>query len=207
MKDSTGSRKTDNRGFTLVELVVSFALLGIFMVAAMRIIGFTINVYYASKGTGNSLVVSNMVADKVDGLIAGMKEGTAVDVNTLEGSGEPDELLQLPLIRTEGTGSVIYFNDSTNCPIKIGVSDGKLAVTYFMKQEADDGSVSYRSVPWYFAESAYMGYEITDFVISQSADYPDNVYLLEFTIHSPRYGDLSAKRTIKCFSMPEDRTP
>ena len=59
----------DNRGTTLVELVVTFALLGIFMVSATFIIVYTSQLYYNTKGATNGLEVSNMIAEKVVGQI------------------------------------------------------------------------------------------------------------------------------------------
>ncbi len=189
-----------NGGFTLVEMVVAFALLGLFMVAAMRVISYTVSIYYAAKGTDNSLVVSNMVADKVAGLMSGMIEGTAVDAHTLD--EHMDEGKMLPCIVEDGRS--VLFNDSSNCPVKISVNDDNmLLVTYYRKQDDDEGGVTYQAVPWYFAEGTYMGYEIGDFEIKKDSDYPDNVYLLDFTIHSDRYGDYRTTRCIKCYAMPD----
>ncbi len=186
-----------------MELIVSFALLGLFMVAASQVISYTVNIYFAAKGINNCAIVSNMVADKVAGMVSSMRE-TSLDEDSLMGretsSNTGDEL---PLIKS---GSEILFVDSSNCPVKIGVKDGYLAVTYFNRLDGEGDEVTYKQIPWYFDEKAYMNCTIKDgsFSISPAGgDYPDNIYRLAFTVHSDKYGDYDAVKYIKCCSMPE----
>ena len=72
-------------GFTLVELIVCFALLGIFMVCAMLIISSVMGIYYHAKGVDTGRQVADMVATKVVGEIEGAVTGA--DVNDTEVSG------------------------------------------------------------------------------------------------------------------------
>lgn len=40
-----------NQGLTLVEMIVTFMLIGLFMIAASKVIANTVSVYYTAKGT------------------------------------------------------------------------------------------------------------------------------------------------------------
>ena len=189
--------KLNNKGLTLVEMIVSFALLGLFMVAAMRVVSYSINIYFAAKGVNNGVIVSNMVADKAGGIMSTMR--AASEMNTKE-LGLDEDTTPFPCIK----GGKLYFVDSTNCPVSMGMEDGALRITYFNKIETDPEHVVYKQVPWYFAKDAYMGYELKDFKIEKAGSaYPDNVYRLEFTVHSDRHGDFPTERFIKCYNLPE----
>ncbi len=199
--------KSNNKGFTLVEMIVTFALLGLFLVAACRVISYTVNIYFAAKGIDDSLVVADMIADKADGLVGGMTEHASIDLDTINNS-DPSVTAndELPLIKD----GKLYFVNDTNCPVCIEEDGGELLVTYFNKTTHKDMSgdevVEYKQVPWRFDKKAYMGYEIKEgtFSLEQAgSDYPDNVYKLEFTITSPKFGDYPTTRYIKCFNMKE----
>lgn len=44
-----------NGGFTLVEMIATFMLIGLFMIAASKVIANTMSVYYEAKGTANGM--------------------------------------------------------------------------------------------------------------------------------------------------------
>lgn len=61
------SKKMDNNGFTLLEMVVCFVLLGILLVAAAQIISSTSQVYYYTKSVSYGMQASQVVATEVRG--------------------------------------------------------------------------------------------------------------------------------------------
>ena len=54
-----------NQGLTLVEMIVTFMLIGLFMIAASKVIANTVSVYYEAKGTANGMQVSAIIASKM----------------------------------------------------------------------------------------------------------------------------------------------
>lgn len=56
-----------NQGLTLVEMIVTFMLIGLFMIAASKVIANTVSVYYTAKGTANGMQVSSIIASKIRG--------------------------------------------------------------------------------------------------------------------------------------------
>ena len=57
--------KKDNQGSTLVEMIVCFALLGIFMACAAALITSITSIYYTIKGEIYSREVSDIVMTKI----------------------------------------------------------------------------------------------------------------------------------------------
>ncbi|MBR1816891.1 MAG: prepilin-type N-terminal cleavage/methylation domain-containing protein [Lachnospiraceae bacterium] len=80
MKKNT-KKFNNNSGMTLIELIVTFALLGLFMVAAGKVIADTVNVYYQAKSIQTGMQVSSIISTKITGEIEG-----ALDDGSLEGS-------------------------------------------------------------------------------------------------------------------------
>ncbi len=203
-------KKTDNAGLTMVEMIVTFALLGLFMLATCRIIAYTVNIYFAAKGIDDSLVVADLIADKTEGLVGTMTDSSNLDydiINNADTGMTDDDTL--PYTRD----GKLYFVNDTNCPVCIWEEDGQLQITYYNKITSTDAGiekVEYKKVPWSFDPKAYMGYRIKEdtFKLDQAgSDYPDNVYKLEFTITSPRFGDYPTTRYIKCFNKSEGTSP
>ena len=65
--------KNDNAGITLAELVVTFALMGIFLAAAAAVISSSIMVHAQMSGTMYASTVSETLLDKVTGELAGAR--------------------------------------------------------------------------------------------------------------------------------------
>ena len=202
----------NNAGLTLVEMIVTFALLGLFMVAACRVIAYTVNIYFAAKGIDNSLVVADLIADKTEGLVGTMTDSDTLDYYTINNdhSTVPAKGDMLPCIKDEK----LYFVNDTNCPVCVWEEDGELRVIYYNRITETDihGNevVRYDKIPWSFDKKAYMGYSIKEgsFHLNKAgAGYPGNVYKLEFTITSPKFGDYPTTRYIKCFNKSEETAP
>ena len=63
--------KKNNSGTTLVEIIVSFALMGIFMAAAATIIGMITSLFWDVKGETYARQVGDIVAEKIASEICG----------------------------------------------------------------------------------------------------------------------------------------
>ena len=179
-------KKLNNAGMTLAELTVTFAILGLFLVAATRIISYTINIYYAAKGASYGLEVSNMISNKI--------------VRTLEGART--------MSVTDESGSGISFIDATGSEVTIETvagEDGSYINIHY--EPATYNSTEYEAVDWKFDEKAYMGFSVEtlkfthpngDITEESSQPYPDNVVEMELVLKSDRYGAYGTTRYIKC---------
>lgn len=186
------NKKQNNAGMTLTELIVSFALLALFMVAAMRIISYTVNIYFAAKGATYGLEVSNMISNKIVGQIEGAK-GAKAPVVTANGSNI-DEISFMDSTGSNITVSAVPFSAE-------GESGTYMNIHY---DEVTEGSVKYDAVDWKFDSKAYMGYVVRELKFEKlGANYPTNVIRMKLVLHSERYGDYTTEYYIKCANVSE----
>ena len=185
-------KKLNNAGMTLTEMIVTFALLALFMVAATRVISYVIGIYYAACGNSYGLQVSNMISNKIVGQIEGASSA-AVPRITSNGSG----IDQISFI--DETGSRITITASPQI-YEDGTSEGMYVDIHY--DEVTEGSIKYEAVDWRFDSKAYMGYRVKELRFeSPGAGYPDNVMTMSLVLHSDRYGDYETTYYIKCLNV------
>lgn len=63
------------KGATLVELVITFALIGLFAAGTCQIISTSIKVYHQVRGLNNARQVSDTLLEKITGEIEGAQVG------------------------------------------------------------------------------------------------------------------------------------
>lgn len=156
-------RTKQNKGATLIELIVCFALLGIFMSAAAVVIANVTNVFFDVKGQ----TYGRQVADVLMGKICGEIEGAKVSL---------DDVYTQPVIFQDPkdfelknrSGYKIDLYDRTDTHMQIYEEDGDLKIRYFEinpimdgKEYTDEYRAAHRDeVIWTFDEAVYMGYRI-----------------------------------------------
>lgn len=183
--------KLNNAGMTLVEMLVSFVLLSIFMVSATAIIGSITNIYYDVKGSSEGLEVSNIIQNKLRGELE-----TAKFIYPITEDGENSDIGAIKFMKTNG--SVVTLTAEK----KEGKSE------YYFVEKFDAVTVGsedeqYKSVGWKYDEATYMGYTVKKLKFSQAgADYPNNVYKVELVLGSPQWGEYSTERYVKCYRLP-----
>ncbi len=188
-------KKQNDSGVTLVELIVTFALLGIFLVAASGVIIYVMRIYYQASGSSNGLQVSTIISNKI--------------VAQIEGSLGPDPKVTKNVIVSEGGIRIdsIYLMDKTGSKVTISASpqtfsDGSQKGMYMnihYDEVTEHGAVKYKAVDWRFDAKAYMGYTVKELTFDDpGADYPSNVVKMTLVLHSDRYGDYTTTSYIKC---------
>lgn len=191
-------KKIDNRGSTLAELMVSFALIGIFMVAAMNVIISAMNIYYQTKSVSMGKQVSDILMTKISGLIEEAQTGSAYGVQ--------DTVIVKTLKITEN-GNKISFYDGTGSPVTIGTKNGLMNIRYDEVQSGE-GDIRYEAVDWTFDEKMYMGYEISELKFSQACkeniSYPENILKVELTINNLQYGQYKKVEYVECYHFNEE---
>lgn len=185
-------KQLNNAGLTLTEMIVSFALLALFMVAATRVISYTIGIYYVASGNTYGLQVSNMISNKIVGQIEGASSAKEPQIVT-DGSG----IDQISFV--DGTGSNITITASPQIKAD-GIPEGMYINIHY--DAVTEGSIKYDAVDWRFDSKAYMGYTVKELRFeSPGDDYPDNVMKMTLVLHSDRYGDYITTYYIKCVNV------
>lgn len=195
--------KSRNLGMTMVEMIVSFALLSIIVAASTVIISNVTVLYYKVKGENYARQVSNIVMTKITSEIAGAKYSKR-------------NLSSNPKISSDSKSIELY--DRTNTKIVIKVSDGILDIQYPAIVDAIDEENSRVGVNWTYDKKMYNGFEIEELKFSQpsksknaeiaaeygltgvnSDDYPDNVVAVYMKLKSSQYGEFSMYKYVRIY--------
>ena len=199
-------RILNNDGLTLIELIVTFALLGLFMVAASKVISDTVNVYYSAKSIQTGMQVSSIISTKISGeiegaLVEGVVEG---DSTTSIDEGGKIEF-------SNNNGSHIYITTEKESE----TNKSYMLIYYYPLAEEDEetGEVSVDDgSKWTFDKKTYMGYDIKELKFEKLSELSDttdpdygkyngNIIRMTLTIHSERYGDYTTTNYIECYNF------
>lgn len=199
-----------NQGLTLVEMIVTFMLIGLFMIAASKVIANTVSVYYEAKGTANGMQVSAIIASKIRGEIEGARDA-AITTEVKNGDGTTGEVTQPYVMRlstdttlggqNETSGyNKIEFTDAQGSHVYIGVNEEGYLVVHYYPVVVASGEV--KSTDWGFDQKTYMGYSIKELKFTQPKEnYADNIIYMSLTLHSSRYGDFTYTEYIQCYNL------
>ena len=201
---------TMNQGLTLVEMIVTFMLIGLFMIAASKVIANTVSVYYEAKGTANGMQVSAIIASKIRGEIEGARNAM-ITTEVKNEDGTTSEVTQPYVMRlstdttlggqNETSGcNKIEFTDAQGSHVYIGVNENGYLVVHYYPVVVASGEV--KSTNWVFDQKAYMGYSIKELKFTQpGGNYADNIIYMSLTLHSSRYGDFTYTEYIQCYNL------
>ena len=86
----------DRRGVTLIEMVVSFALLGIFLVVCAQVLTSGLSLYQYVKARSYGKQVADTLMEKITGELEGAQTATEISfVPGTEGEGDGSSTLSL----------------------------------------------------------------------------------------------------------------
>lgn len=191
--------KLNNKGVTLVELVVTFTIMAIFMVCASHIMISTMNIYYQIKGTANGLQVTSLIEKQIAGdLSAALDNNLAVygNNNTCKGAS----------IVIYDSGKSIEFIDKKNNRVKISKDkNGYINYHYYevYEENSEGNSVRGDAYDWKLYKKQYMGYKIQsiNFSKANAASYKDNVIVMTIVLRNEKYGEYESRKYIECFNF------
>ena len=196
----------------MVEMIVCFALLGIFMACAASLISSITTIYYQIKGEIYSREVSDIVLGKIVSEIDGAEYGKPVSVT------EDHEVIDL------------YDKTGTRVALKLDdESDRGLVVYYYgiehYKSGALDEEKSRNETDWCFDAAVYNGFNVTELLFyrggeslkdndSQTVEqygltgldmssYGTDVVLVLLKMRSEKYGEYRYYRFVHMYSVKD----
>lgn len=230
MKKKTGNNQIalfNNQGTTLVEMLVCFVLLAIFLVAAFSIITHISSLYFQVKGETYGKQVSDILMEKIQSEIEGAKfDGDVVLIGN--GTAEGTE--------SNVTGSNITLYDKTNTRVMLYTdafsvtdSDKVLKIKYYGFTDSEDPDKSRLNDMWAFDKKMYNGYKVKEmrfikasainngenqayansFGITDTDGYGDDTIVVFLTLDSSRYGEYKSYRFVRMYNYqtPAPATP
>lgn len=200
----------NKRGVTLVELVVTFALISLFVVLSTQVISSAMSVYYKIQSINYGRQVSDTLMDKIAGTIAGAQVSMErvnienEELNTKYTLQIDDDMSKIDLYN--GSGSHIYI---TNARPDTG-GNVQLVIHYYRVESVQEGSnkkLVYEPVDWTFDKKMYLDYKITKLEFSLADPdgriYPENVIKIDLEIEHKKFGSFSATRYVECYNFQE----
>ena len=202
------SVKKVNKGTTIVEMTVTFALLAIFMTSAAMIITSVTNLYYQVKGETFANQVTDIIMEKAESEIDGAKY---YPIGT-------DDGIELGL-NSEGASYIDLYN-KTDTHVKIYSEDGELLIYYYPIINTVDTSKSRNETIWRFDKKAYDGFEVeelyfvrgneigtvrskaNEYGIPDSCQFDSNIIIVFLKLDSPKYGTYKTYKAIKMMNIP-----
>ena len=210
-----------NAGSTLVEMIVCFALLSIFISSAAMIIASVTNLYYQVKGETYSRQVADILIEKLASEIEGAKYNEEMGFGD---NGNPVIKYDYTTASPTEKVSTITLYDRTDTLVTLYEDDGEVLIEYAPINRKDyerEGTI------WHFDSGVYNQYRVKDlkfvpgdktpsvygvdtvsYGVGNTALYKRNVVVVFLTIESPKYGEYKTVRPVKMFYVPEeDSTP
>ena len=219
----------DNRGTTLVELIVSFALMAIFLASSASVIGTITKMYYQITGETYSKQVGDIVMEKVASLIEGAKYE--------DGEDNTNPKIDDDINKKFGTSITLFDRTDTKLTIKTDSISAvpptdpnepvrqELLVEYAEITGSD--SIRRNATTWKFDNDMYNGFSIIDFHLIRGdafavgepdassltalagsyglngdlTRYGKNVVLVLMTIDNEKYGEYKFYRFVKMYNV------
>ena len=224
----------DNRGATILEMIVCFLLLGIFLAASAAFISHITMLYYNAKGEINAREVSDIILEKIASEIDGAetfdKSGVMdpVFINA-KYSNNTDVFYKENGVDSTIPVKALELYDKTDTHVSINFDPEKegIRIHYYGINDVDD-TKDRNMTDWYFDDGVYNGYAVKDLIIIpandlsnvQSGDegfslsnygltaadssYPSNVMVVLLHLKHPTYNDYYTYRFVKMYNVPEN---
>lgn len=168
--------KKDNSGMTLAEMIVTFALMGIFLAAVVTVITSSVTVHSELTGTMYAQSVGETLLDKITGELSAAKAagGKSIVIGDMSEYGAT-------------TGNGVSFYDREGVHSAFFIKDGLLVM------QAGDNE-------WKMEGKAYMGYRITDLQISRLNN--ENILEIQLILKNLKNGfEYSASKSLECYNF------
>lgn len=220
----------NRRGFTLVELIVSFTLTAMLVTASSVALGSAYSVWLHVMSVNRAASVAGILVDELTSEISTMSD---VGRQKIESDGAETVICDEYGISIDGTGSFNYltYTDENGHPAVLAASsfkyagaaeggsaqslvektldDGLLHIYYKSVSSADgeasdvSESAGYSDIDWHYDANTYMGNRITKLLFSREPD-ADRVYKVELELTNQLTGYVySTTRYIKCYNLPK----
>lgn len=181
----------DNRGTTLAEMIVTFALIGIFLVAAAGIISSSVILHGNLTSTMHAQSVGLTLLDKVSGELAAAqpKGGRSLIIGEGQTAGG-----------TVGDGVAFY--DREGNEVRSFIREGRLVFAYEESVKVNERGEVLVSPEreWKLDDKAYMGYQITDMQIGKLED--KNILEISIKIKNLKTGfEYTVSGCTRCYNF------
>lgn len=180
--------KNNQKGATLVEVIVTFALIGLFLLAATTAVSAAMNAFYRMQAISRAIVVSDTILDKAEGELS-------------LASADGAELCLGGEATSDGFWNTICFYTANGNPACIKSEDagdgkGRFSLYYYPVQNRDGNAAG---TDWTFDEKLYQGFWITElsFRWNGTEESTDNIIEIRLSLTNGT-SSYSQSRFVQC---------
>lgn len=200
--------RKDNKGTTLAEMIVTFALIGLFLACAVAVISSSVLMHGEITGAMRAQTVGDMLLTKITGELAAAQLGPADEYGLIweTSEGAPAMIIGSSEDTGADVGNGVAFYSRDGLKTRIYIKDGLLILHYDALHRINpDGTViSEPEREWGFDSRTYMGYRITDFEVFRAND--GNVIEVKITLLNLKTGyEYSARKTVGCYNFETEK--
>ena len=174
----------DKSGMTLVELMVTFLLLGILMAAAIATLSPAMNVMARISNMSRAQGVADILMEKVCGEVGSSTGQVQID------SGNE----KISYTDKKGRSVIMYAKETDG--------EKRLVLHYQASSIAEGGAAAAKGVDWTFSKKMYMNQEIKELKFERKED--TNLVKITLTVRNVKTGQ-TYKRTkiVECYKLDD----
>lgn len=178
----------NKKGFTLVELMVSFTLTAIFMTAAVLVMSSFLKVYYRTNNISQSTSVADMLMENISSELSLAKQDSW--------SGKTEEKEAIRITRNSDGKDTIDYRDKNGNAVQMTVKDGLLCLVYKKQKDIAESE----EVEWGYDEKVYLHNVINKLTFIK--DKESNIITINMTLYNDKTGySVNSQRVIECFNL------
>lgn len=174
----------DKSGMTLVELMVTFLLLGMLMAAAIATLSPAMNVMAKISNMSRAQGVADILMEKVCGEVGSSTGQVQID------SGNE----KISYTDKKGRSVIMYAKETDG--------EKRLVLHYQASSIAEGGAAAAKGVDWTFSKKMYMNQEIKELKFERKED--TNLVKITLTVRNVKTGQ-TYKRTkiVECYKLDD----
>lgn len=174
----------NKKGYTLIELIVTFGLIAIFLTTATMTVSTCMRIFYRIKNMSQAQIVADTLLETISSQLA------FAALANFEGSDGTSNAMEI----SADNGSIAYV-DKTHTPVIMTRDDDhKLHLSDQEQKESGNGSAE-----WYYGKGMYVGMEIEELNFEHVSE---NFIKVSLSLKNPKSGHrLSTSKWIECYNL------
>ena len=174
----------DKSGMTLVELMVTFLLLGILMAAAIATLSPAMNVMARISNMSRAQGVADILMEKVCGEVGSSTGQVQID------SGHE----KISYTDKKGRSVIMYAKETDG--------EKRLVLHYQASSIAEGGAAATKGVDWTFSKKMYMNQEIKELKFERKED--TNLVKITLTVRNVKTGQTYRRtKIVECYKLDD----
>ncbi len=205
--------REDCGGFTLVEIIVTFALTALFMGSATLVMSSFVKSHTTASAVAREQAVATVLMENVTGGLSAARWGDRFDIDSLPdgsaaGTAGAAENARL-VLTNDANGSVVWYVDwESKSKVKLCLDNDYLLWTYYPEPDADGNAPD--PVEWRLGENVYNNCTVKEFTVGRvlsKTGRQTNCLNVRIVLNNKQLGEdnrFTMERSLECHNLTAD---